>query len=294
MGLNVLWLGEKDCHTVVKVGGKAANLSRLAADYRVPPGFCIVPEVRYQIMSGAVTGYSNPATEHIPAYLQSLVRGAYEQLGVQCGTTAPSVAVRSSALDEDGHSSSFAGQYDTYLNIVGAENICDAIMRCWASADGDRMQSYRQEQNLNATSSGLAVLVQQLVQAETSGVVFSANPVNGNRNELMINASWGLGESVVSGTVTPDTLIIRKGDFHVVDSFLGPKSRMTVLSDNGTEEVDVPTARQKVMCLNDEQVHEVAELAVSLEDRMGWPVDLEFAYRGDDLFLLQCRPITTI
>lgn len=294
MDSNVLWLGEKECHVVVMVGGKAANLSRLAADYRVPPGFCIVPEVRYQMMSGAVTSRSNPATEHIPAYLQSLVCGAYEQLGEQCGTTAPSVAVRSSALDEDGHSSSFAGQYDTYLNIVGAENICDAILRCWASADGDRMQSYRQEQNLNATSSEIAVLVQQLVQAETSGVVFSANPVNGNRNELMINASWGLGESVVSGTVTPDTLIIRKGDFHVVDSFLGPKSRMTVLSDDGTEEVDVPKPQQKMMCLKDEQVREVAELAVNLEDRMGWPVDLEFAYRGDDLFLLQCRPITTI
>lgn len=294
MDLNVLWLGEKECNVVVKVGGKAANLSRLAADYRVPPGFCIVPEVHYQIMNGAIASRSNPATEHIPASLQSLVRGAYEQLGIQCASPGPRVAVRSSALDEDGLSSSFAGQYETYLNIVGADEISEAIMRCWSSADGERMQSYRLEQNLDATSLGITVLVQQLVQADTSGVVFSANPVNGSRNELMINASWGLGESVVSGAVTPDTLIIRKGDFHIVTSFLGPKSRMTVLSDSGTKEVDVPEVQQRVMCLSDEQVREVANLAMNLEDRMGWPVDLEFAYRGDDLYLLQCRPITTI
>lgn len=294
MDFNVLWLGEEDCHIVAKTGGKAANLSRLAADYRVPPGFCIVPEVHNRIMNGAATAVSESGITEIPSLLQSLVAKAYVQLGVRCGGPDTSVAVRSSAVDEDGHSSSFAGQYDTYLNIVGSEEISHAIMRCWSSADGERMKSYRLEHNLDASSSGIAVLVQQLVQADSSGVVFSANPISGNRDELMINASWGLGESIVSGTVTPDTLVIRKGDFHLLDSFLGPKSRMTVLSDSGTKEVDVPEARRDLLCLNSEQIREVAELAVNLESQMGWPVDLEFAYQGESLFLLQCRPITTI
>ena len=292
--MTVLWLGEEDCHTVTKVGGKAANLSRLAADYRVPPGFCIAPEIHDQIMNGALTSYFGTCPDDIPAILQNLVTKAYRQLGVQCSSSEPSVAVRSSAVDEDGHSSSFAGQYDTYLNIIGAEEVSRAIMRCWSSADGERMQSYRQKNNLDGASSGIAVLVQQLIPANSSGVVFSANPISGNQNEVMINASWGLGESVVSGTVTPDTLVVSKEDFSLVDSFIGPKSRMTVLSDIGTTEIDVPSAQQNLKCMDDEQIREVSELAVNLESRMGWPVDLEFAYQGESLFLLQCRPITPI
>lgn len=290
MDVNVLWLGETDCHIVAKTGGKAANLSRLAADYRVPPGFCIVPEVHDRIMNGA----TGSGSTEVPSLLHDLVAEAYEQLGVRCGGPGTSVAVRSSAVDEDGQSSSFAGQYDTYLNIVGAKEISDAVMRCWSSADGERMQSYRQEHNLDGSSSGIAVLVQQLVPADAAGVVFSANPITGSRDELMINASWGLGESVVSGTVTPDTHVVNKGNFGLIDTFVGPKSRMTVMSDNGTEEVDAPADWRDLLCLSNDQIREVAELAVSLEGRMGWPVDLEFAYQGESLFLLQCRPITTI
>ena len=276
------------------MGGKAANLSRLAADYRVPPGFCLVPEVRSQIVVGLEYGGKESEPSEIPGDLLSLVTNAYTGLESICGSRSPSVAVRSSAFDEDGQSSSFAGQYDTYLNIVGSEAVCHAVMRCWSSASGERAQSYRQEHNLNSEDAGVAVLVQLLIPAESGGVVFSANPINGSRDEIMINASWGLGESVVSGSVTPDTFLIRKTDSSVIDSFVGPKDKMTVLVEQGTEEIDVPAAKRQSLCLNDVQVLELAALATGLEAKMGWPVDLEFAYRGSDLFLLQCRPITTL
>jgi len=289
MDMNVLWLGHSDCHEVARVGGKAANLSRLAADFRVPPGFCLIPEVQAEFMNGTVSGGMD-----VPEALLALVAGAYGNLGKVCGAENPSVAVRSSAVDEDGMASSFAGQYDTYLNVSGPQSVSSAVMKCWASADGDRMQSYRQEQNLGAGSGGVAVLIQQLVNASTSGVVFSANPITGSRDEVMINASWGLGESVVSGSVTPDTLVLRKSDGSIIDSNLGAKDKMTVRSEGGTEEVDVPASQRQQLSLSEDQMRELVNLASGLEDKMGWPVDLEFAYDGLDLYLLQCRPITTL
>ena len=138
------------------------------------------------------------------------------------------------------------------------------------------------------------MLVQQLVPADASAVVFSANPLTGSGDEVLINAGWGLGESVVSGTVTPDTYLIRKADLAVVSRDIADKRRMTVLAHEGTHEVPVPRPRQKAPSLDDGQAVELARLGVALESAMGWPVDIECAYRGRDLYLLQCRPITTL
>jgi pyruvate,water dikinase len=138
------------------------------------------------------------------------------------------------------------------------------------------------------------VLVQQLVPADASAVVFSANPVTGGRDEVLINASWGLGESIASGTVTPDTYVIRKSDLAIVSRDIAEKRRMTVLACEGTHEVPVPRRFQKSPTIDDSQVAELARLSMALETAMGWPVDIECAYRGRDLYLLQCRPITTL
>jgi phosphoenolpyruvate synthase/pyruvate phosphate dikinase len=140
----------------------------------------------------------------------------------------------------------------------------------------------------------LAVLVQLLVPADASAVVFSANPVTGSRDEVLINASWGLGESIVSGTVTPDTYVIRKSDLAVVSRDIGDKHRMTVLAPRGTQEVAIPRRQQRSPSIDDDQVVELARLGIALEATMGWPVDIECAYRGRELYLLQCRPITTL
>ena len=286
--MTILWLGDEDCHDVQRVGGKAANLSRLAAGYRVPAGFCLTPDLYREWLDGPKQDMT------LPQELRDIVSREYQEMTARCGIVDPAVAVRSSALDEDGQGVSFAGQYDTYLNIQGPGAISDAIVKCWDSVGGGRMAAYRKEHNLPAESLGVAVLVQQLIPAEVSGVVFSANPISGNRDEVMINATWGLGESLVSGKVTPDTLLVQKSDLKIKDSQIGEKGLMTVLTEGGTEEVRVPRAQRQAPALDDEKTGEIAKLAIGLEEEMGWPVDLEFAYYANDLYLLQCRPITTL
>ena len=226
--MTVLWLGDEDCHEIQRVGGKSANLSRLAAGYRVPAGFCITPDLYLQRLN---EGGQNPAASlELPQNLREVVAREYQEMVSRCGVADPAVAVRSSALDEDDEGTSFAGQYDTYLNITGSE----AVVKCWGSVGGERMESYRKEHGLPADSSGVAVLVQQMVAADVSGVVFSANPISGNRDEVMINATWGLGESLVSGKVTPDIWIVDKADSRVKETYIGEKGTMTILEDGGT------------------------------------------------------------
>jgi pyruvate,water dikinase len=279
------------------VGGKVAPLSRLAARYRVPPGFALT--TRAYDLAGALLGDGPGADGSVlPDLLKRQVEVAYRALAELTGLDEPPVAVRSSAVDEDGAATSFAGQHDTYLNVIGAEAICDAIVRCWASARAPRALEYRRQHGLQTETARIAVLVQQLVVADVAGVVFSANPLTGRRDETVINASWGLGESIVGGSVTPDTYVARRTgpppDWTIVERGLAEKRRMTVAVPGGTREVDVPRLLAGRPSLTDEQVKEAASLAFDLEQAMGWPVDLEFAHRDDVLYLLQCRPITTL
>jgi pyruvate,water dikinase len=197
-------------------------------------------------------------------------------------------------LDEDGPGASFAGQHETYLNVVGAEAVAEAVARCWASARSPRALEYRRRQGLPLEGVRIAVLVQQLIPADVSSVVFSANPVTGSGNEVMINASWGLGESIVGGTVTPDTYVVRKTDVRIVSRQVAEKRKMTVMVPGGTREVSVPRFLRAQPTLKDNQAVEMARLAVALEERMGHPVDVECAVHAGELYVLQCRPITTL
>ena len=292
--MDILWLGHPDCHNIELVGPKAGNLSRLAGDHRVPPGFCVTTEP-YVRWSSLFSTTQTPAVSRTmpPAFCEELA-AAYQELSAQCGTNNPSVAVRSSAVDEDGVTTSFAGQHSTFLNVVGVDSLIQAIVDCWRSAYAERALEYRQQHNMATEGLRLAVLVQKLVKADSSSVVFSANPVTGSRDEIMINASWGLGESVVGGSVTPDTYLIRKADLAITSRQISDKQRMTVLSPQGTQEVPVPRKQRTVAAIDDAQALEMARLSLSLESSMGWPVDLECALENRTLFLLQCRPITTL
>jgi len=229
-----------------------------------------------------------------PELLYDQLTEAYQRMANQCGVNEPSVAVRSSAVDEDGDEASFAGQHETYLNIAGLEAVADAVVRCWQSLRSERALEYRRQYDLSVDNICLAVLVQQMVVADVSSVVFSANPVTGSRNEVVINASWGLGESIVGGTVTPDIYRVQKTGLLVMERQVSDKGRMTVSIPGGSREVDVPRLLRSQSTLDDKKVVEMARLAISLEERMGWPVDLECAINGDHLYLLQCRPITTL
>jgi pyruvate, water dikinase len=201
----ICWLGQPECHERALVGGKAAHLSRLAAAFRVPPGFCLTSAAFDDDVASRMVDATTHFADKLPDAVFDELARAYAMLAERCGVAALSVAVRSSALGEDGASRSFAGQHKTFLNVVGAEAVAGAVMHCWASAGSTRAQVYRIQQGLAADSIRMTVLVQQFVVADSSAVLFSANPVTGSRDELVINASWGLGESIVGGTVTPDT-----------------------------------------------------------------------------------------
>jgi phosphoenolpyruvate synthase/pyruvate phosphate dikinase len=278
-------LGDPACGDPTQVGGKAAQLSHLADDYRVPPGLCLTAD--------AYDPAHSPGAP-LPAVVETEVAAAYGALSRDLGVPDVPVAVRSSALDEDGELASFAGQHETELNLVGVDAVLGAVARTWASARNERALAYRKQQGLETAGVRLAVLIQQLVLADASAVVFSANPITGNRDEVVVTASWGLGESVVSGTVTPDTWVVRKADLAVREERIGAKERMTVTTDGSTREVAVPRLLRERPSLSEAQVAQLAQLAVELEERMGRPVDVEAAFAGDLLYLLQCRPITTL
>jgi phosphoenolpyruvate synthase/pyruvate phosphate dikinase len=204
------------------------------------------------------------------------------------------VAVRSSAVEEDGGSASFAGQHESYLNVVGPEAVAGAVLRCWESAYTLRAVEYRRWQDLALEYVRLAVLVQRLVVADISAVVFSANPVSGSREEVVIDAGWGLGESIVGGTVTPDTYVLRKEDLAILFRRIAGKRCITVPVPGGTREVETPRFLRTRPALDEEQAIEMARLARALEEEMGWPVDVECAYEDGRLYLLQCRPVTAL
>jgi len=278
--MNLLWLGDPKSFDTALVGGKAANLSRLACLYhRVPDGFSLPVTVM---------------DEAHPLDLRDEITRAISDL-MACHSLPDFIAaVRSSAVDEDGATASFAGQHETYLNIVGADAIIQAVTKCWESACSEHALEYRRKQGLSVERPQIAVLVQQLVASDVSAVVFSANPITSSRDEIMINASWGLGESIVGGTVTPDTFVVRKSDLAITSRIIADKQHMTVSASGGTCEVDVPRFLRKEASLNDEQVVEMAKLALTLEATMEYPVDIECAYASGELYLLQCRPITTL
>jgi pyruvate,water dikinase len=286
--MDLIWLGQPRAHNHALVGGKAANLSRLATAYPVPPGFCLTTAAFERARA------AGEPTSQLPRTIVDQVGRAYRTMATQAGMSDPSVAVRSSAVDEDGAGDSFAGQHETFLNVRGLDAVVVAVRRCWESAHAPHALAYRRQRGLSAENVRLAVLIQRQVAADVSAVVFSAHPLTGSRGEVVINASWGLGESIVGGSVTPDTFVVRRRDWAVVSRQVAAKRRMTIAAPNGTREVDVPRLLRAQPSLGDAQAGEMARLAVALEKRMGWPVDVECAYQGGQLYLLQCRPITTL
>lgn len=281
---DIVWLDDPRAADSDRVGAKAAHLSRLAQLHSIPPGFCLT-FAAYR---------ARDAAGRVGAELRASIADAYDELADRCGLATPAVAVRSSAIGEDGPIASFAGQHETFLNVRGVDEICHAIERCWASGRSEQVLTYRRKHDLPVDQIQVAVLVQQLVPADASAVLFSANPVSGAREELVLTASWGLGESIAGGTVTPDMWTIRKTDRAILREEIALKQRMTVPAPGGVREIDVPRLLRMQPSLAREQVLTAAELGITLEQQVGWPVDVELAFAAGSLYLLQCRPITTI
>lgn len=279
----MLTLGDPRAADAALVGPKSAHLSALAATHPVPPGFCLTAEAyRRAARAGG-----------IDADLRRAIVEAYARLVGEATPPAP-VAVRSSALDEDGPAASFAGQHETILGVVGLDAVLAAIERTWASLRSDAALAYRRDHGLPEDGLALAVLVQRLVVADASGVAFSADPVSGRRDRLVVNATWGLGESLVAGHVTPDVWTLDKADLHVLETRPSAKSAMTVLAGDRTVERAVPGFLRERPALTDAELAAVADLTRDLERHQGWPVDVEFAVADGAVHLLQCRPVTAL
>src|SRR5205085_2704523 len=228
----------------------------------------------------------------IPTDIADAITGAYGFFG--SGEPIP-VAVRSSATAEDLPFASFAGQQDTYLNIVGVAAVLDAVRRCWASLWTDRAVSYRESLGLDQRSVRLAVVVQRMVQSAVAGVLFTANPLTGKRRQAVIDANPGLGEAVVSGATNPDHFVVNTASGEIIEHCLGDKQVIIrAAAGGGTQRVEQPGSSTEA-CLSDVQVRMLVELGARVEAHYAAPQDIEWAIdASDQIFLLQARPITTL
>jgi pyruvate,water dikinase len=273
------------------VGGKAANLGVLTgARLPVPPGFCVTTEAYRRVAAGVPLDEVRAAllAVEIPADIADEIRTRYRELGAD----AP-VAVRSSATAEDLPFASFAGQQDTFLNVVGVDSVLEAVRRCWASLWTDRAVAYRESNGIDHNVVELAVVVQLMVDSAVAGVLFTANPVTGRRREAVIDANAGLGETVVSGSVNPDHFVVDTASGRILQRRLGDKKiAIRSVAGGGTREVVLDSAEP---CLSDEQILELTALGDRVERHYGSPQDTEWAIDADGkVWLTQARPITTL
>jgi phosphohistidine swiveling domain-containing protein len=299
------------------VGGKAANLGEMIhVGLPVPPGFCITTTAYAIVAEGsqiesilaelattdvndtsrlaklATTARTRLLAAPIPTSIVEAITEAYRALGD--GEYVP-VAVRSSATAEDLPFASFAGQQETYLNIVGADELIAAIRRCWASLWTDRAVSYRASNGIDQQRVRLAVAIQHMVHASVAGILFTANPLTGKRRQAVIDASPGLGEAVVSGAVNPDHFVIDTATGEIVERRIGDKRvAIHAIAGGGTQRVEQTTQFNEA-CLSDEQIRALADLGAKVEAHYGTPQDLEWAIdASNQLWLTQARPITTL
>jgi pyruvate,water dikinase len=204
------------------------------------------------------------------------------------------VAVRSSATAEDLPEASFAGQQETFLNVRGAEALLDAVKKCWASLWTARAIAYRIKNNIDQNTVALAVVVQEMVKSESAGIIFTANPINGRRDEMVINAAWGLGEAIVGGLVSPDTIVLEKATGKVRKMDVAEKTVITVETESGTREESLEGARRRSQVLKEAEAAELAGIARRIEDFYGRPQDIEWCRADHRFFIVQSRPITAL
>lgn len=302
--------------TLDTVGGKGASLARLiTAELPVPDGFHVTTEayrnfIAFNNLEASIqtalksVDNSQPATieaasetitktlvqAEFPAEIASEIVQAYGELPGK----DPAVAVRSSATAEDLPEASFAGQQETYLNISGGGALLEATKKCWASLWTARAISYRIRQGILTEGVALAVVVQLLIPAEVSGILFTANSITGQRHQAVINAAWGLGEAVVGGKVTPDTIIVDKGTKRVLDYDIADKQVMTVRVDGTTEEKPVPGSLRRVPALSEEDAIELTRLGMEIEVLYQMPMDIEWTQADGKFAIVQARPITAM
>jgi pyruvate,water dikinase len=314
-GPYVLDLREVDEHEVAVAGGKGAHLGGLSRieGIRVPGGFCVTTDAFRRIMAEAPSiddqldqlSCVNPDDREAIRTLSARIRRTIEGTAVPAGLAEAitralarfgeraAYAVRSSATAEDLPTASFAGQQDTYLNVVGPTAVLQHVSRCWASLFTERAVTYRRRNGIDHRTVHMAVVVQQMVFPHAAGILFTADPVTGNRKVATVDAGFGLGEALVSGLVNPDVFKVRHGE--VVARTIAAKQRaVDALPAGGTQEVAVDSQRQRQPALTDAQAVRLVQLGRRIEAHFGRPQDIEWCLVDDDFQIVQSRPITTL
>ncbi len=316
-----------DCSkdSLEQVGGKNANLGEMINQgFSVPDGFAVTVMAYQKAMGGVIEDACSQleglcatemtevdASSHsikeliksvgMPEEIKDSIRQHYDELSQKYGVDDLPVAVRSSATAEDLPGASFAGQQDTYLWVRGADNLITAVINCWASLFTSRAICYRIKQCFEHEKVGISVGVQKMIHPKTAGVMFTINPLNGDRSKITIGGSWGLGESVVSGSVNPDEWMIDKVILDIIKRTIVPKTTMhDVHFGEKTEKVvvsDVPSEKQNIPCLTDEEILKLARIGKEIEHHYGTPQDIEWAIDKDlsfpeNIFIVQTRPET--
>lgn len=306
----ILWFDHVDCRRVEIAGGKGASLASMTAlGLPVPPGFLVPASAldralqqsghvaEMQAILSAIAGEDDvdAASERLQGLvldspvtgsLADAIEDAYERLDEGGG-----VAVRSSACAEDGEVASYAGQQDTFLNVRGADQVLEFVQRCWASFFGTRAIFYRRLKG-SLADLGMAVVVQRQLDADKAGVMFTIDPVRRRRDQLLIEAAWGLGEAVVSGAVIPDQYLVAR-DGRLKKAQVSRQDKMVVRrTDGGTEEVELPEEQATGQVLDEAELSQLVELGLRAEEIFGCPQDVEWAIENGSLYLLQSRPVT--
>ncbi|MBU2559412.1 phosphoenolpyruvate synthase, partial [archaeon] len=319
--VDIAWFEDLRKEDVGIAGGKGANLGEMTnVGLPIPPGFVVTSEAykRFLDESGlrprvnSVLDNTNVdnSTElqnsskkirkmimevAMPKDVAKWVNENYKKLCKSTGNSNVFVAVRSSATAEDLPGASFAGQQETFLNISG-KDLVNSVQKCWSSLFTPRAIFYREQQGFEHDKVAMAVVVQQMVDSEKAGVVFTSNPMTGDSTQLIIEAGWGLGEGVVSGTVTPDHYVIDKKNLNLIEKEIGNKDMMFTKDKKTGETVKVKLKGKKrtEQVLSESEMKEVTKISMEIEKHYGSPQDIEWAIVKDTVFMTQSRPITTI
>ena len=309
----LLFLSDIEDGEVAQVGGKALNLARMIRDgFSVPEAFVIPVSVYERFLkegsldarikdivvqtdfgdSEAVSAAAEKIREHILEHPMSMDLEASIAKACSQFPAGTLFAVRSSAIAEDKVDASFAGQQDTFLN-VRQQNVTESSRRCWASYWTARAMTYRHDRGVDQTATGIAVVVQRMVDAISSGIMFTIDPI-GKKEEVVIEASWGLGESIASGIVMPDRFVCDRKRLQLIDKRINRKIKGVFLRSENSMPVDIDLEKQMLASLEDRTAEELAQIGMRLERHFGAPQDVEWALDKNGIAILQCRPITTL
>jgi len=315
---NIAFFNEIDKHDLATVGGKGANLGEMTkAGFPVPDGFAVTVNaydlfLKHNYITDEIHAILKETNVNDPEQLQSAskkierivvksevpkevvldIHKAYKKLSGKLKKTL--VAVRSSATAEDLPGASFAGQQATYLNIRGKNNLLVAVRDCWASLFTARAIFYREQNKIDHEQVKISVIVQQMVQSDVSGVMFSIDPVTNDKDRILIEAVWGLGEFIVQGSVLPDRYMVQKDTYSILSKEISDQAVQLIKMDSDTVKVEVPKKIRDIQKITDDDIVKLAKIAANLQKHYYYPQDIEWAKEGGELYIVQTRPVTTM